>query len=268
MSYSAKIREDAMRMNPIDDAFFVKMAEDLEFCEELLQVILEDKAIKVLENNHQYMIKNLQGKSCVLDLLCRLGSGKLVHVEVQKENDDDHQRRVRYNASVLTANITDPGDKYKLVPDIISIFISKFDVFKKGFTTYHVERVIRQTSDVVDNGTKEIYVNCQIDDGTDIAAMMQVLSQDAAYNDGKFPKTSARKRLFKTTNEGVNTMCEIIERNRREAAEEATAKATAETKTNIVVNLLKMKLSYEDIAKATQITVDKVMEIGKQASIL
>jgi len=151
---------------------------------------------------------------------------------------------------------------------IISIFISKFDVFKKGFTTYHVERVIRQTSDVVDNGTKEIYVNCQIDDGTDIAAMMQVLSQDAAYNDGKFPKTSARKRLFKTTNEGVNTMCEIIERNRREAAEEATAKATAETKTNIVVNLLKMKLSYEDIAKATQITVDKVMEIGKQASIL
>ena len=63
-------------------------------------------------------------------------------------------------------------------------------------------------------------------------------------------------------------MCEIIERNRREAAEEATAKATAETKTNIVVNLLKMKLSYEDIAKATQITVDKVMEIGKQASIL
>ena len=94
--------------------------------------------------------------------------------------------------------------------------------------------------------------------------MMQVLSDDSAYNDGKFPKTSARKRLFKTTDEGVNTMCEIIEKNRREAA----AKATAETKTNIVVNLLKMKLSYEYIAKATQITVDKVMEIGKQASIL
>ena len=260
MSYSAKIREDAMRMNPIDDAFFVKMAEDPGFCEELLQVILEDKAIKVLENNHQYMIKNLQGKSCVLDLLCRLGSGKLVHVEVQKENDDDHQRRVRYNASVLTANITDPGDKYKLVPDIISIFISKFDVFKKGFTTYHVERVIRQTSDVVDNGTKEIYVNCQIDDGTDIAALMQVLSQDAAYDYQRFPKTSTRKKIFKATEEGVNTMCDIIKKYQQEGRDETTK--------NIVVNLLKMKLSYEDIAKATQITVDKVMEIGRQASIL
>ncbi len=63
-------------------------------------------------------------------------------------------------------------------------------------------------------------------------------------------------------------MCEIIERNRREAAEEATAKATAETKTNIVINMLKKKLKYEDIAEMTQISVDKVMEIGKQASIL
>lgn len=264
MSYSAKIRKDAMRMNPIDDAFFVKMAEDLEFCEELLQVILEDKALKVLENNYQYMIKNLQGKSCVLDLLCRLGSGKLVHVEVQKADDDDHQRRVRYNASVLTANITDPGKKYDLVPDVISVFISRFDVFNKGLTTYHVERIIMETAEVLDNGTKEIYVNSKIDDGSNIANLMKVFSNDSAYDDERLPKTSARKRLFKTTDEGVNTMCEIIERNRREAAEETESRMTKK----IVINLLKMKLSYEDIAKATQITVDKVMEIGKQASIL
>ena len=147
-------------------------------------------------------------------------------------------------------------------------FISRFDVFNKGLTTYHVERIIMETSEVLDNGTKEIYVNSKIDDGSNIANLMKVFSNDSAYDDERLPKTSARKRLFKTTDEGVNTMCEIIEKNRREAAAEATAKATAETKTNIVVNLLKMKLSYEDIAKATQITVDKVMEIGKQASIL
>ena len=268
MGCSVKIREDAMKLNPIDDAFFVKMAEDLEFCEELLQVILEDKGIKVLENNYQYMIKNLQGKSCVLDLLCRLGSGHIVHVEVQKADDDDHQKRVRYNASVLTANITDPGKRYELVPDVISIFISRFDVFDKGLTTYHVERTIKETGEVLDNGTREVYVNSKIDDGSDIADLMKVFADDAAYDDGKFPKTSARKRLFKTTDKGVNTMCDIIERNRQEAAAEAAAEATAATKNNIVINMLKMKLKYEDIAKATQITVDKVMEIGRQASIL
>lgn len=43
MGNQARIRADAMKLNPIDDAMFVKMAEDQEFCEELLQVILGDK---------------------------------------------------------------------------------------------------------------------------------------------------------------------------------------------------------------------------------
>ena len=36
MSYNAKIRADAMSLNPIDDALFVKMAESLKVCQEML----------------------------------------------------------------------------------------------------------------------------------------------------------------------------------------------------------------------------------------
>ena len=36
MSNKAKIRKDAMSLNPIDDALFCKMAEDIRFCEEIL----------------------------------------------------------------------------------------------------------------------------------------------------------------------------------------------------------------------------------------
>ena len=36
MSNKAKIREDAMSLNPIDDALFQKMAEDISFCQEIL----------------------------------------------------------------------------------------------------------------------------------------------------------------------------------------------------------------------------------------
>ncbi len=227
MSYKAKIREDALKLNPIDDAMFIKMAEDLGFCEELLQVILGDKELKVLTNHHQHVVKNLQGRSCTLDLMCKLGTGHTVLVEVQKADDDDHQRRVRYESSVLTANITDPGTKFEKVPDVISVFISRFDVFDSGHATYHVDRVLKETGKVVDNGAMEIYVNAQIDDGTDIADLMKVFSQDTVYDD-KFPKASDRKRIFKTTEEGVRQMCEIIERNRREAAEKARAEALVE----------------------------------------
>ena len=124
MSYNAKIRADAMSLNPIDDALFVKMAESLKVCQEMLRVFLRDKQLIVLENVPQSIVKNLQGRSCILDLKCHLSSGKIVHIEVQKADDDDHQRRVRYNSSLLTSNIADPGTKFRDIPDVISIFIS------------------------------------------------------------------------------------------------------------------------------------------------
>ena len=40
MSYNAKIRAYAMSLNPIDDALFIKMAESLKVCQEMLRVFL------------------------------------------------------------------------------------------------------------------------------------------------------------------------------------------------------------------------------------
>ena len=60
MSYKARIREDAMRLNPMDDAMFQKMAEDVAFPQEILQVILSDKALQVLENVPQFSLKKMQ----------------------------------------------------------------------------------------------------------------------------------------------------------------------------------------------------------------
>ena len=124
-------RQEVMKrvesLNIIDDALFQKMAEDRGFCEEMISTILEQK-VKVLKVVPQNSIKNLQGRSVVLDALCTLENGKECNVEVQKANDYNHEKRVRYNASCITANITAPGEKFEKVPDIISIFISKFDI--------------------------------------------------------------------------------------------------------------------------------------------
>ena len=77
MGNRARIRQDAMSLNPIDDALFQKMAEDTEFCQEILQVILNDKALQVMDNVPQFMLKNLQGRSCILDVKCTLGMDEL-----------------------------------------------------------------------------------------------------------------------------------------------------------------------------------------------
>ena len=260
MGYNAKIRADAMSLNPMDDALFIKMAESLRFCQEILRVFLGDKQLIVLENMPQSIVKNLQGRSCILDLKCRLASGRIVHIEVQKADDDDHQRRVRYNSSILTANIVDPGAKFRDIPDVISIFISKFDVFKQGKAVYHVERVIQETGKTVYNGTQEIYINAEVDDASDIARLMKIFVEDSYYDD-EFPATSERKRIFKTTEEGVNEMCEVIERNRSEAR----AEGRTEGRLSLLMKLVQMnKLTIKEAADEADMTEDAFKKLALQ----
>ena len=64
---------------------------------------------------------------------------------------------------------------------------------------YHIDRVVRETGEVQDNGLQEIYVNTKIDDGTDIAESMHIFTDINAYDFEKFPKVSKRKKQFKTT---------------------------------------------------------------------
>ena len=211
MNIDEKIKEIARNMNPIDDIFFRKMAEYLPFCEEILQVILADKKLKVIEGLPQFHGTNLQGRSVIFDLKCTLGTGEEVDVEVQKADDDDHQRRVRYNGAVLTTNITDTGKRFADVPDVIVVYISRFDIFASGKTVYHVRRVVEETGAVVENGFREVYVNAAIDDGSDVAELMKVFMQNDSYSE-KFPITSARKKQFKLREDSDMNINEELEK--------------------------------------------------------
>lgn len=220
-------RQETMKrvesLNVIDDALFQKMAEDVGFCEELLSTILGQK-VTILELYKQDSIKNLQGRSVIIDARCLLEDGTISIVEVQNANDDEHVLRVRYETSCVTANITDPGTKFKNVPNVISIFISKFDIFKRGKTVYHIDRTIRETGDINNNGLQEIYVNAKVDDGTDIAKLMRIFKEHSTYDFSKFPKTSARKHQFLESEGGKEQMCEIVESYAQEVAREQAEK--------------------------------------------
>lgn len=245
MSNKAKIREEAKKLNPIDDLMFRTMAEDVKFCEEILRVILEDEALTVLESTPQYAGTNPQGRSVILDAKCVLGDGRKIDIEVQKANDDDHQRRVRYNGAILTTNLTDPGEKFKDVPDVCVVFISKFDIFNGNLPLYHVDRVIRETGEKVDNGFEEVYVNAKVKDGSDVSELMEVFVNDDAYNN-KFPITSGSKRRYKETEEGQQVMCEIMERIAKEEREEG--KALINKLNSILIDLDR----FDDVKRAAK----------------
>lgn len=254
MTDREELREIVRQLNIIDDTLFQKMVEDIDFCEEMISTIMEQK-IKVKKVIPQNSIKNLQGRSVILDSLCETDDGREFNVEVQKANDDDHARRVRYNTSCITANVTDPGVKFEKVPDVIGIYISKFDMFKGYKTVYHIDRVIRETGETQDNGLKEIYVNTKIDDGSNIAELMRIFKEPHTYNFKKFPKISKRKKLFKEDEGGRETMCELVENYAKKREKESA------------LRLFQNGASYELVRTSiTSLTDEELQEIYQNAT--
>lgn len=264
MKQKKTVEEIVSSLNIIDDTLFQKMAEDIGFCEELLTTVLQQKVIveKVVPQN---TIKNLQGRSVVLDALCVLEDGKHCNVEVQKANDDNHEKRVRYNTSCITANITNPGTKFELVPNVIGIFISKFDMFKSGKTVYHIDRTVRETGAVTDNGLQEIYVNTKIDDGSDIAELMRIYKEQSVFDFKKFPKTSNRKGQFIRHEGGKRKMCELVENYAREVAEE-TLKEEAQA---MAKRLLERGVDFDIVCQSVKIlSKEELLSIYKEIHLL
>ena len=215
-----KERDEYLRgLNPIDDLMFRKMAEHKEFCEEILRVILGDYELVVTDNMQQFDIKNLQGRSVVLDAKCITGDGRYINIEVQKANDDNHLKRVRYNASVLTANVTETGKQFEFVPDICIIFISAFDLFKGNLPLYHVVKTVKETGQVIEDGLTEIYVNAAVDDGSKLAKLMKVFTKNDVYDEADFPVTSEIKARFKKDEGGTVKMDATLQKWMQESEE-------------------------------------------------
>ena len=119
-------------------------------------------------------------------------------------------------------------------------------------------------------------------DDSDVAKLMDIFTRHEAYDDEMFPITSKRKRLFKTTEEGVNEMCEVIEKyiaegrregirkgrseGRREGIRKGRSEGRFEGKAEAIRNLMEsMSMTAEQAMKALKIPAG---EFGKYMALL
>lgn len=124
---------------------------------------------------------------------------------------------------------------------------------------YHIDRVVRETGEVQDNGLQEIYVNTKIDDGTDIAELMHIFTDINAYDFEKFPKVSKRKKQFKTNEGGKNEVCDLVENYARERAKKEAAESAKKFFENGV--------SYEVVrASITLLSDEELQKIYKKVN--
>lgn len=154
-----------------------------------------------------------------MDALCILGNGTKCNIEVQRSDNDNHLKRARFNASSITVKDSNSGDNFDEVIDLYIVYISEFDFLNEGKTIYHIDKTIRETGTVIDDGLHEIFVNTVVDDNSDIAALMSCFTEKEVDNP-KFPKLSSEVKRLKTTEGGASAVCEIMEKYKEEAVKE------------------------------------------------
>ena len=167
-------------------------------------------------------------------------------------------KRARYNSSLIDANVTEPGDEYEKLNETYVIFITEHDVLDGSHPSYHIDRTVRETGALFGDESHILYVNAQIKDDTALGQLMHDFSCTSA-EEMHYQILADRVRYFKEDTEGVATMCKAMEDMRNEAAREAE-KMKAIRMARLMIE--DGKLSYEDIAMYTELTLEEVEKIA------
>ena len=133
---------------------------------------------------------------------------------------------------------------------------------------YHVDRVIRETGEVINNGFEEVYVNSVVDNGSDVSQLMKVFTEGDCYND-KFPKTSSIKRRYKETEGGIKEMSGLIEQLKLEwisegekrGEERGEKRGEEKGKISIAQSMKKRGFDINLIMELTGLSRDKIVSL-------
>lgn len=261
IDFARKHEEDLRRLRGLrllDDDFMQKVFEDKACTELLLQIILKRADLKVLHVKGQQDIKNLQGRSIILDILAVDTDNKVYNIEIQRSDKGAAVKRARYNSSLIDSNVTEPGEKYENLCESYIIFITENDIMKEGLPIYHVDRTVIETGKLFGDEAHIIYVNSQIHDESALGKLMyDFYCTDAGKMN--YEILADRVRYFKEDEKGVATMSRVMEEMRNETER---AKAIKDAKGMLESG----KLTYEEIAKIAELTIDEVRALDNKVT--
>ena len=236
---NSKVTQNQDRINKLidgltlfdDDLMSRVFDKNIEATELLLRIILERK-IKVISVIGQEEMKSaaVGGRNITLDVHALDENGEKMDIDVQGNSEGAHIRRARYHSSVLDSRMLKEGQEFKEIKDSYVIFIYKRDKFQEGLPLYHIDRYVRETGKLFEDGSHIIYVNGNYKGDDEIGYLMQDFHQTDPDN-MHYKELSQGVRHFKEVEEGRDTMCEAVQEYAKEYANEyANEKQAANVK--------------------------------------
>ena len=247
----------------MDDDFMTACLKDnFEGVELILQIVLEKKDIKIKSVRTQEVLKNLWGRSATLDVHAVDSDNKEFDVEIQRQDAGAGAKRARHNSSLLDAHILKSGEETEDIPDSYVIFITENDVMKGNQPIYPVDRYVTIGEEKVlfGDGSHILYVNGKYRGNDEIGRLMHDFSCTDP-DDMNYEALAKKARYFKQDEKGVAAMCKTMEDMRNEAARNAELRNAKE----IAIRMIKAgKMSLEDIADYTELSLDTIKELESQ----
>ena len=233
-----------------------------EATELLLQIILERKDIKVVRVKGQVELKSPYsgGRNIKLDIDAVDENGVEFDVEVQRNTKGSHIRRPRFHQSMMDSRLLKKNQDFKELKDTYVVFICQHDKFKENNPIYHVEKIIRETGKVFDDGAHIIYVNGKYrgeDDFGKLAHDFNCKKADNIY----FKPLADGVRHFKETEKGREAMCKSFTKLADKVADEREMQTTAR---NVATLMESMKMTLEQAMNALKIQGKDRAIIAKQ----
>ena len=216
---SSNLRQNPRNVNELvneltlfdDDLMSRVFDKNIKATELLLRIIL-GKKVKVISVTGQNEMKNHQvgGRNITLDVDAMDENGEEIDIEVQGNSEGAHVRRARYHSSMVDSRMLKEGQAFRELKDSYVIFIYKHDKFKKGLPVYHIDRYVRETGEIFEDGSHIVYVNGNYKGDDEIGQLMNDFHQTDPDN-MHYEELAQGVKHFKEVEEGRDTMCEAVQ---------------------------------------------------------
>ena len=248
----------------IDDTFFnVCFDNYTEGIQLLLRIFFDRDDLVVKHVVTQQSADNLYGRGVRFDVLAEDSEGKLYDCEVQRTNEGATPRRARYNSSMMDSRELAKGAEFSELPETWVIFITENDIYGAGYPLYHVERIVQELQRPFDDGAHILYVNGSNREDTQLGRLMQDFFCERPEQ-MNYKELAQRVDYFKAETEGVNAMCELMEKFGEKKMEEGRMEGLLEGKRRMLDmarSLISLNVPLEVIEKSSGLKRTEILAL-------
>ena len=237
-----------------DDFMFSVIMRNPRFCKPFLERILNIKISRIEYPKSQETIDiSADAKSVRLDIYVEDGKETVYNIEMQTTENRNLPKRTRYYQGMIDLNILEKGENYRDLKRSFVIFVCTFDLFGEGRHIYTFEnRCIQNPELSLLDGTTKIILNTKgiMDDVT--PEMKRLLD----FIDGKEPEDDFTRELDDYM---------TLQMNYQEKYEQGIEQGNKQAALRMIEA---GKLSYEEIAMYSGLTLEQVLELQKEVQLV